>query len=217
MVEEAAERAEQEAIARREAAQMEQQAAAEEEARRVRATHGMDMDGEDEVEGMERDLDGDVPDADGFDDSDSGTDIYEPTPGVINSELISPEFEQDVNDDMPDDGSYEHTDTEMEDSTTSDEEGEPPAPRTGENATPEASGNASSARSRHGNTSSRTARNSQLDPYSHMVLNSPINARPSPEVARLAALFASRHNARRRPVGRSASDQLDENRPSGRQ
>ena len=136
MVDEAAERAEQEAIARREAALAEEQQAAEEEARRVRMMHGggtMDLDGEDDEAGvMERDLDEEVPEAD--------------EEGSEDSELEEHDFgldgTRDLDDDVPDAGSYEHTDTDLEDS--SDEDAGTPAQMAEEHVTPEYRG-ASSA------------------------------------------------------------------------
>ena len=70
MIDEAVERAEQEALARREAAQNETQAAAEEEARRQMA---MDIDGGGITagDGMERNLDDEVPEADENDDDEN--------------------------------------------------------------------------------------------------------------------------------------------------
>ena len=102
MVDEAAERAEQEAIARREQAMAEQAAAAEEEARRLR---GMDGEGESEVEGMERDLDEGVPEGE----------------EMVGSGEEDEDGERDLDEDVPEAGSYEHTDTEVEESSTEDE------------------------------------------------------------------------------------------------
>ncbi|KAL9082627.1 MAG: hypothetical protein Q9159_006284 [Coniocarpon cinnabarinum] len=110
MVDEAAERAEQEALARREAAMAAETQAAEEEARRV--VRGLDgEDGEEgDEEGMGVDLDEEVPEASGAENEEDGDEE---------------EAERDLDDDVPeaeDGDAWEHTDTEAEESES--EEGD---------------------------------------------------------------------------------------------
>ncbi|KAI9725502.1 MAG: hypothetical protein M1828_003173 [Chrysothrix sp. TS-e1954] len=108
------ERREQEAIAIRDQAREEQEQLAQ-EAAGSRSPHGiegaMDIDGAGEdMEGMDRDLDDEVPEAD-YEDaelSDEGGD------GV--------EGQDDLDADIPEAGSYQHTDTEVEDESTDEEQ-----------------------------------------------------------------------------------------------
>lgn len=222
MVDEAAERAEQESIAHREAALAEQQAAAEEEARRMRSVHGMDVDGEDDVEGMERDLDGEVPDADNV----GGSDVEED--GHLPSDEEDGD-DRDLDDDVPEAGAYEHTDTEAEDST-SDEEAGSPAQMAEEHITPESRGNATgNGGGGRGPTVVQSFRmplpppargsghsSSQADPDSSLLRSSPIAARPSRRTGQSTwAAARSRYEMRSRRDGGDASQRLTENRPSG--
>lgn len=223
-MDEAAERAEQEAIARREAAQMEQQAAAEEEARRMQAMHGMDVDGEDEVEGMERDLDGEVPEGEnlGGSDGDDDEDFLDEEDGGE---------ERDLDDDVPEAGSYEHTDTEVED-PTSDEDAGAPAQMAQEHVTSELDSGARSGGAGRGPTVVQNFRmaippaapgsgagSPRLDPDSSVVLSSPITSRPGRRIQLPQAPTTSRerYSTRSRIGGRGPSGQMAENQPSHRQ
>ncbi|KAI9661414.1 MAG: hypothetical protein M1831_003147 [Alyxoria varia] len=123
MIDEAVERAEQEALARREAAINEAQAAAEEEARQQMA---MDVDGGGVItgDGMERDLDDEVPEAneDGDDEDEDEDEDEDDEEEGYSSDEAAQQQERDLDNSIPEAGSYQHTDTEVEDSTTSDED-----------------------------------------------------------------------------------------------
>lgn len=138
MADERAEREEQESAANREFALAEAQAAAEAEALE-REQEGMAM-GDGEQQGLERDLDEDVPDADveeadeygeAWTDDEVGMD--EDGEGMIpgmedegDGDYAEGEGEggRDLDEDVPEAGSYQHTDTELEDESS--DEGEVP-------------------------------------------------------------------------------------------
>ncbi|KAL9119213.1 MAG: hypothetical protein Q9187_004236 [Circinaria calcarea] len=125
ILDEQAEREEQEAVAQREMAMLEAQAAAEE------AEDGADVmdDGDDGAE--ERDLDDEIPDADqeenvdvddgqAWEDED-GDDALPNEEG--DGDYAGEEGEtqvRDLDDDVPEGGSYQHTDTDIEDESSED-------------------------------------------------------------------------------------------------
>lgn len=117
MVDEELERIEAQLMAQREADRREMEAAAEDEAR---AATG-DEDGAEDAEGMQRDLDDDVPEAD-----DPGTmevDEGDEDAFVTHDDDGEGSFQgdRDLDDDVPDAGSYQHTDTEVEDESSDDD------------------------------------------------------------------------------------------------
>ena len=131
MADERAEREEQEIAANREFALAEAQAAAEAEALE-REQEGM-ATGEGE-QGMERDLDDEVPDAD--EDDDAGEDWIDEEQ-EMDEEGMLPRMEdegdgdyaepgRDLDEDVPEAGSYQHTDTDLEDESSEEDE-MPPA------------------------------------------------------------------------------------------
>ena len=131
MIDEAAERAEQEVAQRRELALAQEQAAAEEESHRLAAemedaeAEGMEVERAvprriGAAPGMERDLDDDVPDAPMDDDEDEyESDDDEDDEGMEDDD-DEDGIEQDLDDSIPEAGSYQHTDTEVEDTSTID-------------------------------------------------------------------------------------------------
>lgn len=146
------EREEQEALARRDAQMQELANAQEMEARRQQALEGGDIDGQGDGEddGMgELDLDDDVPEAEdvtfneesllegsmvegagdmtGVDlDADIDVDVdVERMLDLEEAEMTGMlEDERDLDEDIPEGGSYQHTDTELEDDSSEDEIGE---------------------------------------------------------------------------------------------
>lgn len=127
MADERAEREEQESAAQREFALAEAQAAAEAEALE-REQHGMAMGEGPEI--LERDLDEDVPDAD----EDDGTaEEWVDDEQDLDDDGLLPATEaegegdyaddgggRDLDDDVPEAGSYQHTDTDAEDDSSDD-------------------------------------------------------------------------------------------------
>ncbi|KAF2097512.1 hypothetical protein NA57DRAFT_77769 [Rhizodiscina lignyota] len=150
-MDELAEREEQEMLARRDAQMQELANAQEMEARRQQALEGGgDMDGQGEVEGDEageRDLDDDVPEAEDVTfneesllegsivagegdgtgvDLDADIDVDVDVERILDLEEAEMtgmlEDDRDLDDDVPEAGSYQHTDTELEDESTDEEE-----------------------------------------------------------------------------------------------
>ena len=134
MDDERAEREEQERAANRDFEYYEAHRVAEAEAR-AQDQEGM-APGEGEQQGLERDLDEDVPDADvdvEDEDYEAYEDFDEPDGGWESGMVAVPtmeeegdgdyaEGERDLDEDVPEAGSYQHTDTELEDESSDEAE-----------------------------------------------------------------------------------------------
>lgn len=118
MMDEEMERIEAQMLAAREAERRAMEEAAEADMRRQSANHrpGSNDGVDDEMDGMQRDLDDDVPDAEestemDLDDDSQGSEYYTEDDDFINAVNNA----RDLDDDVPEAGSYQHTDTDVED------------------------------------------------------------------------------------------------------
>ena len=144
MTEEAAEQAEQEELMRQEQGLRDMQA--QQEAEEVRRRAAEIVEGGEEGEEQERDLDDDIPDAPADDEDDAevtfnedsmvdGSRLMEQedeqryaeleeaelTGAARDEEDLGVEHERNLDDSVPEAGSYQHTDTEVEDSTSDED------------------------------------------------------------------------------------------------
>ncbi|KAF2471388.1 uncharacterized protein BDR25DRAFT_325135 [Lindgomyces ingoldianus] len=211
-MDEAAEREEQEILARREQVLLDLAAAQTETANQQQAAEGAD----EEMAEPERDLDDEVPEAEadesdvsvteddvsGVDEGDNGhqgqaADITFNEDSFIEGSMVAGEVERmlemeeaemtgvlqeerDLDDDIPEAGSYEHTETDLEDSSSEEDASRGPAPSTGRRS----SGRQSSGRSSFGIRGGRRNRSSIEIEGSSSIIDGSSFLRSSPAAAR---------------------------------